>query len=104
MSPDDELPGLGTDAELDAALEAVLMVVDAPVPASQLAEVLEEPLARVTTAAAGDLLLCRSGPGQLHLAVGVDGGIVHADAGLRRVVERPGAVPWPVLGVWRWEG
>jgi segregation and condensation protein B len=49
--PDDgSLPGLGTDGELDAALEAVLMVVDAPVPASQLAEVLEQPLARVTTA------------------------------------------------------
>lgn len=51
MSPDDgSLPGLGADAELDAAIEAVLMVVDAPVPASQLAEVLEQPAARVTAA------------------------------------------------------
>jgi segregation and condensation protein B len=48
--PDDELPGLGREAELDAAIEAVLMVVDAPVPATQLAEVLEQPAARVTTA------------------------------------------------------
>jgi hypothetical protein len=29
------------------------------------------------------------------------GGFVHADAGLRRVVERLGAVPWPVVGCWR---
>ena len=29
------------------------------------------------------------------------GGIIHADAMLRRVVERPGPVPWPVLGRWR---
>lgn len=49
----------------------------------------------------GDLLLCASGPGQLHLAIRTAGGIVHADAGLRRVVERPGEVPWPVLGAWR---
>lgn len=49
----------------------------------------------------GDLLLCRSGPGQLHLAIRSKDGIVHADAIARRVVERPGPVPWPVLGCWR---
>jgi len=27
--------------------------------------------------------------------------LVHADLGLGRVVERPGAPPWPVLGGWR---
>ena len=48
-----------------------------------------------------DLLLCRSGPGQLHLAIRSEDGIVHADAIARRVVERPGPVPWPVLGCWR---
>lgn len=60
-------------------------------------------LARVEAAAQapGDLLLCRSGPGQLHLAVWTGDGVVHADAMLRRVVERPGAVAWPVVGVWR---
>ncbi|WP_010545103.1 hypothetical protein [Sphingomonas elodea] len=50
---------------------------------------------------AGDLLLCRSGPGQLHLAIRSEDGIVHADAMARRVVERPGPVPWPVLGCFR---
>jgi cell wall-associated NlpC family hydrolase len=49
----------------------------------------------------GDVLVMRVGPGQLHLGVWTGGGLVHADAGLRRVVERPGEVPWPVVGVWR---
>ena len=41
---------------------------------------------------------------QLHLAIRVSDGIVHADAGLRRVAWRPGAPPWPVLGYWKGEG
>lgn len=52
-------------------------------------------------ARAGDIALFATGPGQLHLAVLVPGGIIHADAMLRRVVERPGEAPWPMLGWWR---
>jgi hypothetical protein len=52
-------------------------------------------------AQAGDLLLLEAGPGQLHLAVLTDRGFVHADAGLRRVVETPGPPAWPVLAAWR---
>lgn len=59
---------------------------------------------RVSEAAAGDVLVARAGPGQLHLVILTDAGFVHADAGLRRVVEVPGAVSWPVLGAWRREG
>jgi len=51
----------------------------------------------------GDLLLMRAGPGQLHFAIETGDGIVHADAMLRRVVERR-APPWPVIGRWRWQG
>ena len=58
-------------------------------------------LVAVDEAEAGDLLLCRSGPGQLHLAIRTEDGIVHADAMARRVVERPGPVPWPILSCWR---
>ncbi|MES2337808.1 MAG: peptidoglycan endopeptidase [Pseudomonadota bacterium] len=54
-------------------------------------------------AGAGDLLAMTSGPGQLHLAIVTDTGFVHADASLRRVVERPGTPPWPVVGHWRKE-
>ncbi|OWK27642.1 hypothetical protein [Sphingomonas mucosissima] len=49
----------------------------------------------------GDVLLCVAGPRQLHLAVRTSAGFVHADAGLRRVVERPEALPWPLLMAWR---
>lgn len=58
-------------------------------------------LVRAGEAAPGDLLLCASGPGQLHFAIDSGGGIIHADAMLRRVVERPGAAPWPLIARWR---
>lgn len=52
------------------------------------------------TACPGDLALVRSGPVQCHLVVMTDTGFVHADAGIGRVVETPGAPPWPVIGIW----
>ena len=61
----------------------------------------EAGLVRVDHGAPGDLALVRPGPLQLHLMIMVPGGFVHAHAGLRRVVEMPGASPWPVLGWWR---
>lgn len=57
-------------------------------------------LRRVDRAQPGDLLVLRAGPGQLHLAISTGGGIIHADAAARRVVERPD-VPWPPLSFWR---
>jgi cell wall-associated NlpC family hydrolase len=51
---------------------------------------------------AGDLLLLRPGPAQVHLAVVVaDGGIVHAHAGLGRVVLTPPPCLWPIERRWR---
>ena len=52
-------------------------------------------------AGAGDVAVMKVGPAQLHLAVLIDNGFVHADARLRRVVERPAPLPWPMLSVWR---
>ncbi|MBM7405365.1 MULTISPECIES: peptidoglycan endopeptidase [Sphingomonas] len=52
----------------------------------------------------GDVVLLRPGAGQLHLAILIEDGVIHADAMLRRVVERPGALPFPVVGTWRWQG
>jgi len=65
---------------------------------------LDRVLVRVAEAEPGDVLLMAVGPGQFHLGIRTAGGFVHADAGLRRVVERPGMPPWPVIGVWRMGG
>jgi cell wall-associated NlpC family hydrolase len=67
------------------------------------AAVLDAALVRCDGMAAGDVLLMATGPGQLHLAVRTARGFVHADAGLRRVVERAVA-DWPVVGAWRLQG
>ncbi|HET8613774.1 MAG TPA: peptidoglycan endopeptidase [Sphingomonas sp.] len=58
-------------------------------------------LARADGQRAGDLLLLVSGPFQLHLAIRTERGFIHADAGLRRVVETPGEPQWPMAGAWR---
>lgn len=50
---------------------------------------------------AGDLATFQPGPGQMHLAILTGPTIIHADAALRRVVERPLPAPWPALGTWR---
>lgn len=50
----------------------------------------------------GDILLLRCAPAQFHLAVAAQGsGIVHAHAGLRKVVAMPGPLPWPLIRMWR---
>ena len=58
-------------------------------------------LRRCDGAAVGDVLLCRVAATQLHLLVRVPEGTVHADVAARRVVERPGVPPWPVVAAWR---
>ncbi|MBH1942741.1 C40 family peptidase [Erythrobacter sp. YJ-T3-07] len=51
---------------------------------------------------AGDVLLLETAPAQVHAAVAVDRHrIVHAHAGLRRVVESPLPDHWRVLACWR---
>lgn len=69
--------------------------------AVRVAALLDARLARGDGAVVGDLLLVAAGAGQLHFAVRTATGVVHADAGLRRVVERPGTGPWPLLAAWR---
>jgi len=68
-----------------------------------VAAVLDAALVRCDGACPGDVLLMATGPGQLHLGIRTAGGFVHADAGLRRVVERTGAT-WPLLGAWQMGG
>lgn len=52
----------------------------------------------------GDILLCRVADRQLHFAVFTSRGIVHAHAGLRRVVLTPPPLPWHVIAHWRYIG
>ncbi|MEN7537534.1 NlpC/P60 family protein [Aurantiacibacter flavus] len=50
----------------------------------------------------GDVLALRPSPSQLHLAIAGEGGaLVHAHAGLRRVVHGPRPAEWPLLRSWR---
>lgn len=53
------------------------------------------------SAEAGDALLMRVAPEQVHLAVWCGQSFVHADAAIGRVVETPGPPSWPVISVHR---
>jgi len=107
-------PRFGLDcvgtAAAAAGIEAATLRRDYPLRGPRLAEV-EEGLTDLgcfpvpwQSTEPGDVIVCRPGPDQIHLAVATEDGFVHADAGLRRIVERPGPVPWPLLGVWRLMG
>lgn len=48
----------------------------------------------------GDVLLLAPGPAQYHLGIWTGRSLIHADAGLRRIVETPGWPRWPMLSAW----
>lgn len=48
----------------------------------------------------GDIFVLNAGPAQLHLGIWTGESLIHADAGLRRVVETPGWPRWPVISAW----
>lgn len=52
----------------------------------------------------GDLLVIAPAPRRRHLAVVTPSGIVHAHAGLGRVVEGPIDPDWSIIGAWRLPG
>jgi cell wall-associated NlpC family hydrolase len=54
-----------------------------------------------TAPIAGDIALFAPGPGQQHLAVIVGGGIIHAHAGLRKIVFTPFPLQWTIIALWR---
>ena len=49
----------------------------------------------------GDLLLLQPGADQWHLGIWTGSGLIHADLSCRRVVERSGAIGWPVTAALR---
>lgn len=56
---------------------------------------------RVEVVAWGDLMVFAPTAQRRHLAVAVPGGIVHAHAGLGRVVEGPLDPAWTLIAAWR---
>lgn len=52
----------------------------------------------------GDLLFVCPGPLQIHLGVWSGESLIHADAGLGRIVEAPGEPRWPMLSTWQKPG
>lgn len=68
---------------------------------AQLAKIGLNAVAEDDDGRAGDLAAFQPGPGQIHLAVLTGQTLIHADAALRLVVERPLPAPWPALGLWR---
>lgn len=54
--------------------------------------------------APGDVLLCAPAPHQYHVMIDAGQVLVHAHAGLRRVVAEPPLVTWPVVRRWRLDG
>lgn len=58
-------------------------------------------LCHAVEAMAGDVLLADMGLGQLHLLIGGPGAVVHAHAGLRRVVQMPGTGGGQIISRWR---
>lgn len=50
----------------------------------------------------GDIVVLEPGPAQFHLGIGCEcGGLIHAHAGLGRVIHQCPPWPWPVAGGWR---
>jgi cell wall-associated NlpC family hydrolase len=90
--PPDLIPG-GYQLRSEATADAISQTFGSRVERISAAEAKE-----------GDVLLVRAGVAQHHFVVRLRDGFVHADARLRKVVERPGAVPWPVLAAWRMAG
>ncbi len=55
---------------------------------------------RIGALCEGDILLLQAGPMQFHLGVWSGSGLIHADASVRRVVETPGPLRWPLIASW----
>ncbi len=74
-------------------------------PVDQALEMLDRHFARRSAAPirVADILLLQPGLAQLHLGLWTGTGLVHAHAGLRRVVETPGLLAFPLLGIWHQE-
>ncbi len=104
------LPGVGLDCvgvALVAAQAAGAGAFDLPAYAlsgdneARLDAELARRCTEVAVAQPGDLLVVAPATGRRHLAVVTDAGLVHAHAGLARVVEAPADPAWVTIAAWR---
>lgn len=107
------LPGLGLDCVGVALVAAAAAgAVDLTLPAYTLSGDSEDRIETVLRACGchplgnkppqpGDLIVVAPAPGRRHLAVVTDAGMVHAHAGLERVVEAPADPGWLPVSAWR---
>lgn len=112
--PQGRQAGLGLDCvgvALLAAAGAGVQVATVPAYAlsGQHGELLADTMTalgcrRVQNAQPGDLIEYRLATGHRHLAVQSERGIIHAHAGLGRVVEAPAPADWPVAARWALPG
>lgn len=70
------------------------------VPSESLVRELERSFRQIQRREDGDLIIMRRGK-RWHFAIGDGDAFIHADARLRRVVRRRGALPWPQHSLWR---
>ena len=83
------LPAYALGGDHDGAVEPVLIAMGCR---------------KVARPRPGDVLLYAPAPGQRHLAVLAGPDLVHAHAGLGRVVEGPADPAWELLGAWALPG
>jgi len=111
--PQGRVPGLGLDCVGVALVAAAAAGINVPkLPAYSLAGdhecMLDALLAGMCTAvpvgSPGDLMVFAPAPMRRHLAVVTGSGLVHAHAGLMRVVEAPADPGWKWLSAWRLTG
>lgn len=103
------LPGVGLDCVgvvVCAAAAAGIRLADATdyslhgEQAGRLDDALSG-LRPVAAGAAGDVAVFEPASGTRHVGIVTEGGLVHAHAGLRRVVEGPADPDWSPIGIWR---
>jgi cell wall-associated NlpC family hydrolase len=112
--PQGRVPGLGLDCVGVVLVAAAAAGVGlAMVPAYALAgdnvALLDDGLAAagclpVAVPLSGDILILAPAAARRHLGVVTPGGMVHAHAGLGRVVEGPIDPDWSIIGAWRLPG
>lgn len=108
--PQGRTPGLALDCVGVALVAARAAGVAAVVPAYRLGGDFEAAVddflgrlgcTRRPVGDLGDLLVVAPAPVRRHLAIVTDRGVVHAHAGVGRVVEAPLDPGWPLVAAWR---